>query len=65
MREHPEMLGDMDDMFEGGVKGFIFKGTNGRWHDVLTDDEVDEYQKRARQLLPQDAIDWLVHGRLS
>lgn len=65
MREHPEMLGDnLDDFFEGGVKGFIFKGTNGRWRDVLSEDEVNEYQKRRDELLPQDAIDWLVDGRL-
>ena len=63
MRENDEMLGPLDVMFEGGTKGFIFKGTNGRWRDVLTSDEVARYQKRACECLPAEAIDWLEHGR--
>ena len=39
----------MQMAFEGGIKGFIFKGTNGRWRDVLTDDEVAAYQRALRR----------------
>ncbi|HIK85342.1 MAG: sulfotransferase domain-containing protein, partial [Myxococcales bacterium] len=63
MRENDDMLGPLDIMFEGGTKGFIFKGTNGRWRDVLTSDEVARYQKRASGCLPAEAIEWLEHGR--
>ena len=58
--------GDADPMqmaFEGGIKGFIFKGTNGRWRDVLTDDEVAAYRKRAAETLPDDAAQWIEFGR--
>ena len=49
--------------FEGGIKGFIFKGTNGRWRDVLTADEVAAYQRRVAETLPADAARWIEHGR--
>lgn len=65
MRENDDMLGPLDIMFEGGTKGFIFKGTNGRWRDVLTSDELAMYEKRARECLPAEAIDWLEHGSSS
>ncbi|MEO1935857.1 MAG: hypothetical protein ABGX04_13870, partial [Myxococcales bacterium] len=63
MRENDDMLGPLDIMFEDGTKGFIFKGTNGRWWDVLTSDELARYQKRASECLPPEAIEWLEHGR--
>ncbi len=49
--------------FEGGVKGFIFKGTNGRWRDVLTDDEVAAYQRRVAEALPDECARWIEFGR--
>ncbi len=49
--------------FEGGAQSFLFKGTNGRWRDVLTPAELDAYQKRAAEFLPPDAIAWLERGR--
>jgi aryl sulfotransferase len=63
MRENGEKIGPIEMRFEGGAKGFIFKGTNGRWRDVLTSEEVARYQKRASELLPADAVDWLENGR--
>ena len=52
MRNHPEMVGDMEIMFEGGLKGFIFKGTNGRWREVLSEDDISIYKARAREFIP-------------
>ena len=63
MRGDPEKIGPLDIMFEGGVKGFLFKGTNGRWRDVLTEDELARYQERANACLPAEAVAWLEHGR--
>lgn len=65
MRENGDKVGPFDMMFEGGAKGFIFKGTNGRWRDVLTSDELARYQKRASECLPDEAVEWLEHGRRS
>ena len=49
--------------FEGGAQSFLFKGTNGRWRDVLRADELAAYDCRAAQLLPADAAAWLERGR--
>ena len=53
----------MNMAFEGGIKGFIFKGTNGRWRDVLTADEVAEYQRRVAETMPPEAARWIEFGR--
>lgn len=53
----------MGGFFEGGTKGFIFKGTNGRWRDVLTDDEIAAYHRRVAETLPADAATWIENGR--
>ncbi|MFT7214728.1 MAG: aryl sulfotransferase, partial [Granulosicoccus sp.] len=58
MRNHPEMVGEFD-IFEGGIQGFIFKGTNGRWRDVLTSDELATYDRVAQESLSDDAFLWL------
>jgi aryl sulfotransferase len=51
--------------FEGGAQSFLFKGTNGRWKDVLTTTELEAYQKRLEQILPPDARRWLELGRVT
>jgi len=57
---------DADPMamaFEGGTKGFIFKGTNGRWRDVLDADDLAAYAQRLKAALPSDAIAFVEGGR--
>jgi aryl sulfotransferase len=56
-------LGMIDRFFEGGTKAFIFKGTNGRWRDVLTADELASYATRVAEVLPPAAARWLEGGR--
>jgi aryl sulfotransferase len=62
MRARGDQIG-LFRLFEGGAKGFLFKGTNGRWRDVLTADELAAYEKRVAELLPPDAAAWLERGR--
>ena len=59
MRNHDEMVGDLSVAFEGGTKGFIFKGTNGRWKDLLNADDLAAYQDRLETTLPKDAVEWI------
>ena len=54
---------DLEIAFQGGAKSFLFKGTNGRWRDVLTPDELAAYAKRVAELLPPDAAAWVERGR--
>jgi len=50
-------------LWEGGGKGFIFKGTNGRWKGVLSDEQNSAYEKKLLEL-PPDCATWLETGRL-
>jgi aryl sulfotransferase len=63
MRNSGPRVGEIDMAFKGGLKSFVFKGTNGRWRDVLTADELDAYDRRVREVLPPAAAAWLEHGR--
>jgi aryl sulfotransferase len=42
----------MPVIWQGGAERFFFKGTNGRWHDVLTDDDIALYETAATRLDP-------------
>ena len=46
----------------GGAKTFIHKGTNGRWRDVLSKDDILQYELRVTQELGEDCADWLETG---
>lgn len=54
--------GNVGSLFEGGVGRFFFKGTNGRWRDVLTDAELRDYEQKMASLEPS-LRDWLERGR--
>ena len=67
MREEAIALDDptQPGFFEGGQARFFFKGTNGRWRDVLTRAELVEYDKAVARTLTPDCAAWLEHGRAS
>ncbi|HET9771948.1 MAG TPA: sulfotransferase domain-containing protein [Acidimicrobiia bacterium] len=52
-----ELLGPMD-RFAGGPDAFLYKGSNGRWRDALTEDDLVLYDKMAARLDP-GLRDWL------
>jgi aryl sulfotransferase len=56
-------IAPFERFFEGGAKAFLFKGTNGRWRDVLTPDELASYASRVAEVLPPAAGVWLERGR--
>lgn len=47
--------------FTEGAKTFFFKGTNGRWKDVLSAEELALYEQKAAQVLTPDCRAWLEH----
>ena len=49
-------------VFEGGAARFFYKGDNGRWRDVLTDDDLALYEAAAATLDPA-LRQWLEGGR--
>lgn len=48
--------------FKDGARGFFFKGTNGRWQDVLSAQELELYEAAMKRVMPDDAAEWLENG---
>jgi aryl sulfotransferase len=52
-------------VFKDGARTFFFKGTNGRWKEVLSVEELDLYEAKAAQVLTPDCRAWLEEGRVA
>ncbi|MEP5763282.1 MAG: sulfotransferase domain-containing protein [Halieaceae bacterium] len=48
--------------WKGGADTFINKGTNGRWRDVLSEDELAQYDAACEQALTPECRTWLEQG---
>ncbi|HUC19234.1 MAG TPA: sulfotransferase domain-containing protein [Acetobacteraceae bacterium] len=65
MRRHGSVnLPRIERMFIGGAASFIYKGTNGRWRDELSPQDLERYEMTAEQRLGAECAAWLAHGRL-
>jgi aryl sulfotransferase len=64
VKANPEKVLDemIDVMFKGGADTFIHKGTNGRWKDILSEDELTLYRGAMEKTLPTDCARWLESG---
>ena len=58
-----QLLPGADKVWKGGSQTFIFKGTNGRWKDVLSPEELGLYREAVARVLTPDCAAWLEHGR--
>ena len=58
-----EILGDAQVFWEQGAKTFMNKGTNGRWRDVLDDNDLAAYEAMKKRSMSPDCADWLELGR--
>ncbi len=54
----------MRAVFKGGSDAFIFKGTNGRWRDVLSAEDLSFYEAAKERVLSPDCAAWLEAGWL-
>jgi aryl sulfotransferase len=45
-----------------GAKTFLHKGTNGRWRDVLSAEELTLYDTACDKALTGECRQWLEHG---
>ena len=58
-----------DTMFPGmpmkeGARSFINKGSNGRWRDLLSPEDVAAYEAMARERLGEDCAHWVATGEM-
>jgi aryl sulfotransferase len=66
MREREDRLDPgLKNVWKEGAKSFFHKGTNGRWRDVLSAEEVQMYEEKAAQVLTPDCRAWLEQGRIA
>lgn len=66
MKENATASTPMGGAFwDGGAQSFVYKGTNGRWRDVLTDADCAAYEERALAELGPECAEWLRSGRRS
>jgi aryl sulfotransferase len=64
-KDFKPMDGLMRSAFKGGSDAFIFKGTNGRWRDVLTAGDLALYEAARERVLTPDCAAWLEKGWLA
>jgi aryl sulfotransferase len=64
VKARPErVMSEGANMFwKEGTRTFFHKGTNGRWKDILSADELRLYNEAMRKTLPPDCAHWLEHG---
>jgi aryl sulfotransferase len=57
------VVGAAAGFWEGGSKRFVNKGTNGRWREVLSDDDLLAYHAMVEKALSKECARWLEEGR--
>ena len=63
MKRHADLSAPLGgSIWEGGASTFINRGTNGRWRDVLTFEDVVRYEATAERELGQECARWLAYG---
>ncbi|MFT7221511.1 MAG: aryl sulfotransferase [Candidatus Azotimanducaceae bacterium] len=53
---------EVPEAFAGGQETFINKGTNGRWNDLLDDDDIKRYEETRDRVLSPDCASWIENG---
>jgi aryl sulfotransferase len=51
--------------WKGGADTFLNKGVNGRWRDVLSQEELEQYEAACARALTPDCRRWLEDGGLT
>lgn len=64
MRDRADDQEFLKQIFKGGGRTFVNKGTNGRWRDVLTAEEIAKCDEIAAKNLPEECAHWLRTGEM-
>lgn len=65
MKRHAEALGPLGARnLVGGSASFFHKGSNGRWREVLTREDVAAYERAVADNLEPDCARWLATGQM-
>jgi aryl sulfotransferase len=63
MREAGDALMPQTMTLSGGSRRFFNQGTNGRWRDVLTSDDLALYDAKVREKLTPGLARWIEGGQ--
>jgi aryl sulfotransferase len=58
-----DLMPQAKTLFAEGTKRFFNKGTNGRWRDVFTEDDLALYDAKVEEKLSPGLAAWLEGGR--
>eukprot|EP00899_Mesostigma_viride_P024253 jgi/Mesvir1/5011/Mv13897-RA.1 len=61
-RKNPKCVPLGGVLWKDGAASFLFKGTNRRWADILSEQEVREYEERAVKELGPKLAEWIMNG---
>ncbi len=64
MRAAGDQLMPQLKAFLGSSDNFFHKGTNGRWSDILTEDDLAHYARRVQEKFTPGLAAWVAGGRL-
>jgi aryl sulfotransferase len=53
----------LQKVWQNGPQTFFFKGSYGRWKEVLSEDELAQYEATASKVLTPECRAWLENGR--
>jgi aryl sulfotransferase len=59
MKSRADEIAPFEEHFVGGADTFLYKGTNGRWRDVLTPEELVAYDAAVAKWLTPECATWL------
>ena len=62
-RDGEQLMPRAGETFQGGASRFLFKGTNGRWTDVLNADDLAMYAAKVDACFPPACARWVEGGR--
>ncbi|HJP35000.1 MAG TPA: sulfotransferase domain-containing protein, partial [Gammaproteobacteria bacterium] len=57
-----KVMGDFEKGFIGGAAAFLNKGTNGRWHGVLSGSDLGLYEAALERNFDTATARWSEHG---
>jgi aryl sulfotransferase len=63
-RDGGTLMAHAERHFVGGHQTFFYKGINNRWRGVLTDADLELYERKTKAELSPALIRWLSDGRL-
>jgi len=61
-KDFGNIMPEAKEIWKGGGNTFMNKGTNGRWRDVLSEDDLALYKAAAAREMPADCAHWLENG---